>query len=268
MFWLIFIPAVLIIWMAFSYFRAAEIIVGELEVGVIFVRRTKNFSRFLSPGTHFINPITEYCSGMISTGTQNASGMLDNLRTVEGIPVSVGYSVSFSVDPFTILPGIEPKMARALPKAASKIVTGKVAHSLRHLIEEKSIVDLYKENAIKELEDEARGIISERSKILGIKPISSSQMKLGPVRMPEQVEDALKMDYERKLQTGTSIDALEKLHAVVSKFEEKDMQRLSELERLRIVENSGSLVFLKDSLIQRLPEIGDMGVNGSREYEN
>jgi hypothetical protein len=248
-----------------KYIKAAQVIVGELEVGTVFTRREGDFLRFLLPkrGPHWIKPFSEKAGDKIPLGSQSTSGTCEELRTKEGIPLSIDYNVSFSVDPLATPPGIHNKMARALPKYAPNMVSGRVKHVLRHLVEQKSIDELYQEDAVKKLEEAVRAEVSKRSAVIGVESISATNMKLGPIRMPPQVEKALKSDYERKLQTATSIEALERLHAVVSKFGEADMERLSELERLRIIENSGSLVYLMDSLVKKVRETAVPNGNGN-----
>jgi hypothetical protein len=51
---------------------------------------------------------------------------------------------------------------------------------------------------------------------------------------------------------------------VVSKFKETDMTRLSELERLRVIENNSSLVYLTDSLKKKVRETA--ATNGNSEH--
>ena len=244
----------LFIYSSLSYRRASLVVIGEMEVGTVFSRRTGNFLRFLRPGFHRIDPYREREGDRIYLGSQSASGTCDELRTKEGIPLSIEYNVSFSVDPDDVLPAIRYKMARALPKAAPNMIAGRVKHILRHLVEQKSIYELYQAGALKKLEAEVRAEVSSSSKAIGVGELGGSDVKLGPIRMPAQLEKALKMDYERKLQTATSIEALERLHAVVSKFEERDMERLWELEQLRVLEKSGSPVYMMDALVKRVRE--------------
>ena len=249
----------------YRFLKAGEVVVGELEVATVFTRKEGDFVKFLRPkkGAYWINPLRCVEGGRIYLGSQSTSGTVDDVRTKEGIPLSIEYNVSFQVDPDNVLEGIEYKMARTLPKFAPNIIAGRMKHVLRHLVEQKSIYELYQEDAVKKLEEEVRAEVSKRSKAVGVKPISGNDMKLGPIRMPSQVEKALKVDYERKLQTTTSIDALERLHAVVSQFDEKDMDRLAELERLRVVEKSGSPAFLMDSLVKKVRETAVVNGNGN-----
>ncbi len=245
----------LIVYGMVKFFKAAQVIVGELEVATIFDKKTGNFKKFLEPGVYWINPFRVREGDRIPLGNQNTSGQCESLRTKEGIPLTIDYNVSFSMNPFDSLPAIHYKMARALPKYAPNMVAGKVKHVLRHLVEQKSIDELYEKDAVKVLEKEVREEVSRRNVAVGMKELGANDMKLGPIRMPTQVEKALKSDYERKLQTRTSIQALEHLHEVVSKFDERDMKRLSELERLRVAERNGSQVYLVDSLVKGVQDL-------------
>ena len=266
---LIILAGALVLYGLYYLFNQAEVIVGELEVATIFNKRTGDFKKFYGAGVHWINPLADKEGDRIYLGSQSVPpGTCEDLRTKEGIPVTIEFAVSCMVNPFDSLESIHYKMARTLPKFATNIVAGRVKHVLRHLVEQKRIDELYGEGAIKKLEDEVRAEVNKRSEVLGIKVPGPNDMKLGPVRMPTQVEKALKSDYERQLRTGTSIEALERLHKVVSQFEDKHMERLSELERLRVVESNGSLVYLMDSLVKGVRETAVSNGNGNGNGHN
>jgi regulator of protease activity HflC (stomatin/prohibitin superfamily) len=253
-------------------FRSAFILVNEMEVGVIFNRINGNFIRFIDSARHrhfdcyhFINPFTERLESTIQKGSQKAADTLKQARTIEGIPLAVGYAVSFAVDPFKIMPGLEPKMARALPKAASNIVSGKTALILKHIIEQKSINELYNAGALKKLEEEVREALIPRIEILGITGISPESVQIGPVMVPLPVEKALETAHERILHTETEVLALERLREVVHQFTATDMDRLAELERLRVIGERGTPIYL----MPPLTAVHDQGrpANGASEAE-
>lgn len=104
-------------------YKYAYVHLNEMEVGVLF-NREGNFARFLQPGHHFINPFLEYLDSKITKGFQTTKGIARQLRTKEGIPVVIHWDVSFAIDVQKIMPGIEHKMARALPKYASNMMGG------------------------------------------------------------------------------------------------------------------------------------------------
>lgn len=255
---LLMVAAVAAVALALLYlFRSAFVLVNEMEFGVIFDKINGNFVRFIDSERHrhldyyhFINPFTERLESKIPKGSQKAIGTLEQVRTKEGIPISVNYVVSFAVDPFKIKPGIglEPKMARALPKGATNIVGGKTALILKHIIEQKSINELYSADALKTLEAEVREEVIKRTEALGITGISPDNVQIGPVIVPPQVEKALEAAHERKLQTETEVLALERLREVVHKFNPTDMERLAELERLRVIGERGAPIYLMPSL--------------------
>ncbi|MCB8991061.1 MAG: SPFH domain-containing protein [Ardenticatenaceae bacterium] len=225
-------------------YRFAYVHLNEMEVGVIF-RRDGNFSRFLQPGHHFINPFLEYQDNTIPKGPQTTIGIAKQIRTKEGIPVTIHWNVSFFIDVTKIRPGIENKMARALPKYAVNMIGGRVLHSLRHTVENMGIEDLHTNGAIQKLEDVIGAEVHKRAVNLGVLPIMGNDMKLGPIEMPPQVEKALEANYERQL----TVEALKKLQEVIDKFTDAHMEKLGELERLRILDNGDreTLFYVMDS---------------------
>jgi hypothetical protein len=250
--------------------KHAYILVDELDTAVIFHKSRNKFAyfidseldetapelkerpfnlhnkRFLNKSLHkrdkyhhFINPFTEKVSGRIHKKSHSTSGTLEDLRTKEGIPVSISYNIGAKIDLTKIKPGLEFKMARALPVAASNMVKGRAIHALRYIVENKSVTDLYGPDAIKALEKEMREDLTERSKIMGVKPLSPNDMKLGPVRIPYDVQKAIEAAHERELQTKTAVKALEQIKNAIDKYDDKDLERLAELERLRILDQHG-----------------------------
>lgn len=261
--------------------------IGELEYGVVFFYNG-NFSRFLDSGWRTINPLMEKLTGKITKGSQKAQGT-SKLRTRDGIPVDITWSVSFKIDIDKIRPGIAYKMARALPNSAEKLVAGKAIQSLRHIVEQKTIEELYRVDAAKELELQLCDQVNARLQLRhreafsdnGVAPVPPRNPDepisgLGPdnipwydvqisaIKMPERIERALEVAHERRLQTETAVHALERLREVVQRFEDKDMERLAELERLRILDkDNGSMLHVLASLAQTIRKNGPPPSNGS-----
>lgn len=272
----------LVLWAAMVLvliYRAGVVVVSEMDVAVIFDRHTGNFAYFIDskpsgdvagrpfnkheqtainrlffnhrPYHHYINPFQEHVKDWISKRPQTAKGHTDTVRTKEGIPLTISWSLGYNVDPCLILRGIEFKLARALPQYSVNMVSGRVIHSLRHIIEQASVVDLYREDAIKNLEEKLRQEVNARSQGIGLKEIAPSDTKIGPIAVPPQVEKALEAAHERELNTETAVKALEALRRVVSRFEPTDMERLAELERLRILdEHGGAFIYSMSSLMK------------------
>jgi hypothetical protein len=165
-------------------------------------------------------------------------------------------------------------MARTLPKSAEKLVAGKAIQSLRHIIEQKSAEELFRTDSCKELElqlcDQVNARLQLRHKEafssdgvadvperdpdepingLGPDPIPWYDVQISEIKLPPRVEKALEIAHERRLQTETAAEALERLKKVVEQFDDKDMERLAELEKIRILDkDSGSLLNVMASL--------------------
>ncbi len=257
--------------------------IGELEFGVVFKRHTGNFSRFLdSNNRYFINPLNERLTDRIKRGAQKAETTI-TIRTKEGIPVEIKWAVSFKVNVHNIKKEIRFKLARSLPKSADKIVGGKAVQSLRHIVEQKSVQELYHQDSAKLLEKQLCDQLNARLQLrhkeaystngvspipaldkdapiqgLGFEPIPWFDVHIVSIEMPEQIEKALEAAHERRLQTETAAAALESLRRVVTRYSDKDMERLAELERLRVLDGQGgSLVYLMASLAKTMQQAGN-----------
>lgn len=280
---LIIATIVLVIAIIYS-FRFRTELIDEMEIGVIFNRVNNSFCRFrISPEPAQNQQISkqmaarwlpfgrrmlilndpyfvrlkwyEEVRGTIPKKAQTASGTLENIRTAEGVPISIEWKVKYSIDVTLIEPKkIEHKMARALPEHSEKIVTGKVERALKHLVEIRTIQSLYESGAIQQLEQEMCQRVYRQLTHpvnLGFKEIKAKDVSLGPVVIPQKVEKALELAHQRKIQAEMVAGALERLKKAVNGFSKEDIRRWSELERLRILdEKEADLFFMTDAFVR------------------
>lgn len=243
-------------------------LVDEMEVGVIFNRFNNSFMRFaIGPepdaarhynANHAPNWIRfgrtllaindphyvrlkwyEEIKGRISKKSQTAKGELKNLRTADGIPVTINWKVSYTVDVTLITPKIRHKMARALPENSEKVMAGKVEQALKHLIELRTIQSLYGLGALQALEQELCQRVDRQLTQpvnLGFQTLKPKDIALGPITVPPEVEKALELAHQRQIQAETAAGALTRLQQAIGSFSQRDMHHLAELERLRILD--------------------------------
>ena len=134
------------------------------------------------------------------------------------------------------------------------MVKGRTEHALRYIIEDKFVSELYGKDGIKFLEKELREDVSKRANAIGVSPIDASDMKLGPIRIPFDVQKAIEAAHERELQTETAVKALEQIKKAISKYDDKDLERLAELERLRILDQHGGTLSYEMSNLRKTIE--------------
>lgn len=224
------------------FMQYAHVHLEETEIGVLF-NRWGNFVRFLPSGSHTINPLRYVLRDRMTKGTQTARGTSTFIRTREGLPVTISWSVSFTIKVEEIAPNLQHKMARALPKNAVNMVAGRTIHALRHAIEKKSIKELHASGATSLLEEELRHEIQQRTSFMGVQPISAANIKIGPIEMPKHVERALETNYEREL----TVNALHELREALARFNDDHMRVLGELERLRIIDSHDPQIYMTDA---------------------
>jgi len=243
---LAFILTAAIIWVSYRY---SSILLTEMEMGVVF-RRNGNFAYFLDSGRHILNPLTHKLVYRMTKGNINTGRFITEARAREGIPVTVDLSVAVQINLFDIREQIAHKLGRALPQHASRMVRGRAEHAIRHMVEQKSVLDLYNQNATRQLEAELLNEVQARTAVYGTKPIKLNDVKIFAIHLPNEVENAIKAAYERQLQTRTATEALRHLNQVVRNFDDNTMSKLAELERLRIIENSNPLVYIIESFLK------------------
>ena len=256
--------------------KHAYILVNEMDAAVIFYKSTNNFAYFIDsnpsetvassrpynlhntyllnrwfkqPYHHFINPFKERVETRVTKRPLSVNDTTSGIRTKEGIPVKIKWAVSYNLDVTLIRPGIEYKLARAIPYFHTNMIKGRAIQSLRYMIEQKNVTELYTTDAIKKLEVELRHEVTKRVQGLGFKDISPVDVKVGPVQVPYDVEKAIEAAHERELQTNTTVKALEQIKKAVNEYDNQDIERLAELERLRILDqHGGSLSYEMSSL--------------------
>jgi hypothetical protein len=99
-----------------------------------------------------------------------------------------------------------------------------------------------------------RNELYERAKLMGMEPISPNDMKLGPIRVPYDVQKAIEAAHERELQTETAVKALEQIKRAINEYDDTDIERLAELERLRILDQHGGTLSYEMSNLRKTIE--------------
>jgi hypothetical protein len=203
---------------------------------------------------HHINPATEVLKGKLRKGSFEASGVSKDIRTREGIQVTIPWSVSFRIEVRRITPGIEHKLARALPEQAAKMVAARIMQVMQHIVGQKSVHELYATpddlGAVKKLEDELREQLLLRAKAIGITGIAPNDVRVGPIELPRSIETSLRVSYQRELHTETLAKSLNALREVLVAFTPDDIARLTELERLRIIDEKTKSLILTEPFVR------------------
>ncbi len=220
----------------FTYKKSAKITVGEMEVAVVYKNDGKNFARFLPAGTHWINPIEEQISEVITTAGQSVRGQSKQAQTIGGLPIQVNWVAQFALTPLKIEKAVAPKMARALPSKAAAIAKQHVDNITHHVIGEHTMEQLCQPGIQQKLERRIRQLAKTRLESLGF---NISRIMIEAIHMPKHVVKALEAAHERELQAEQEARALERLHRVVSRFSDEEMQRLMELERIHTLGRNG-----------------------------
>ncbi len=216
--------------------QLAYITVPEMEVGVVFRRNGDRFMRFLAPGRHWIRPFTQECRATIPMNPSTVSETCYQVQTSNGLAVDIEWSLAYNLDPFQIKADSQAKLARTLPRKSGTFAAKHVNNVLRHIVGQYSIEDLYASGVQSRLERQIRQQVTARLSQLGFK---ISRVMIGAINVPPQVQATLEAAHEQRLQTEQEVIALERLHQVISRFSETDMQRLMELERIQKMGRNG-----------------------------
>ena len=217
------------------FYRAAWVMVPEWHIGVVYNRERQAFGRLLPAGRHFVWPGIEQLRANIKTVGQSASAT-SAMQAKGGLTLKVEWSVSYALEPGRLSPQKQSQLALKLATKSSQIVRKYTVNTLQHIVGDLSLNELNQPGAHALLERDLRQQLRTRLTDLGFKV---SKVMIGQIHLPEYVLAALEAAHEQELKAEQEARTLERLHQVVSKFSEGDMQRLMELERIHMLGQNG-----------------------------
>ena len=228
--WGLTVSAGLAAWRAL---KCSYVQVAEKEVAVVYNASRRAFSRFLPPGRYWLLPGVEKVVGVISTRPRVEGGECRS-HTAEGIAVTVRWKATYHLDPLAAADGLRPNMARTLRRNPEAIVGTHAPNCIQHLLESHPVAELHAAGMQRRLENRLRGLVGERLRPFGF---VVHRVILDEIQLPEPVGAAIEAAYTRKLQAQAEAQSLAIRQAAIRAFTPEDIQRLIELERLRVLES-------------------------------
>lgn len=233
------IGSILALTAAWLVVRQWLVTVPVRQAGIVFHAVTGQFLRFLPPGRHWIKPFVERLGDIILTEPGTLYGTSREVQAGGGIPLTISWSLSYSLDPWRIAPQNAASLAYSLPGKTAVLATRHMDNLLQHILNDISVAELILPGAHRRLERQATQQAMARLAPLGF---VVSQVMIGAVELPAQVKNALEAAEERRLRADNEALALARLQQTVSQFSEVTMQRLLELERIyRLGQNGVTL---------------------------
>ena len=229
-----------------TYARHAHFTLGELEAALVVHRGTGNFVRFLSPGSHWIDPFTETVKTSIPLASQSVKHTSEGIQTAGGIPAKVSFRAGYSIEPNKIAGKNLPKMARALGGKLDGMVQKRVTASLQHIVGEITTQEITAQGAIKRLERQVKQLCRAK---LDDKGVKINEIVIESIQLPKHVRESLEAAHERELFAEQEARILERLHQVIGSFTDQEMERLIELERIQTLGRNGvTMMYPADGL--------------------
>ncbi|MFT5193149.1 MAG: regulator of protease activity HflC (stomatin/prohibitin superfamily) [Cellvibrionaceae bacterium] len=231
---------------AIAYARAARFTLGELESALVVNRGTGNFVRFLTPGNHWIDPLTETIKTKIQLASQTVKYTSEGVQTCGGIPVKISFRVGYSIEPGKIAGKNLAKMARALPTKMDGMVQKQATTSLQHVVGELTPQELTAHGSIKKIERQIKQMCRAK---LEDKGVVINDVMVENIQLPKHVRESLEAAHERELFAEQEARILERLHQVIGSFSDHEMDRLIELERIQTLGRNGvTMMYPADSM--------------------
>ncbi len=233
--------AILLAVFAWLLLGRALVRVPDMQVGVVYHAEAQRFLRFLPPGYHWIVPFVQRAGEPISTAPTTLHGSSKGVQVSGGIPLTLVWTLSYSLNPWRIAPEKAARLARSLPRKTAVLATRQMENLFQHVLSDYTLEDLIQPGAHRRLERQVRQQAAVRLAPYGFEV---SQVMIGAIELPAPVQAALEAAQERRLQAENEALALARLQQAVSQFSELDMQRLLELERIhRLGQNGVTLLY-------------------------
>lgn len=228
-----------LVYLIYMLLRWGVVHVPEQEAWVVFGRRYHDFRRFLTRGTHWINPFGEFIDGVIPLGPQTAADVC-KVR-VEGAPADIPWKVTFRLNPELIRTQSRPTMARTLPERANGMVVLYANRYLRRLCAAQEAAFFAHPGGYTRLETALHKKLSKRLKGFGYEIF---QVFLQDIQPGARVERALEYRYARQVETDAETLAQRRRHNAMRDLTDDQLARIIELERLHIMEHKNGDVNL------------------------
>lgn len=230
--------------------------VKEMEMGVAFNVESGAFTRFLPPGRHLLAFPLEQIKARISTAPGNVGGEVLETQTGDGLPVTMEWTLLFVLNPQRIAPDLRPRLARSLPKFANTLIRNHVNNCVQQLVSEQLAKDLVEVGARGRVERVLRQRVAERLAPFGVEVF---RVMVTAVALPTNVQAKLEDAHNEVVFAQSQAMVMERWHEAISKFNDREMEWLMELARMRVLGQNGILMQMPYA---HVADVVEMRANG------
>ena len=217
-----------------------RIVVPEHAVFIVTDMYHQRYSRLLKPGIHWLYP-HELVDEEISLMPISASGIIKQLRTLDGIVFSASYDVTIVPTPDTIPEDIKPMMVRILPKYLKDLANGRVEEILREIVGKSLASELVNGRFLSVLKGEFNAAFTTKMEGLGIGVYRTVINELTP---PAEYTTSVINQHVRENEARAQAVVIELLRDSLRGVPNADKHLIAELEKLRTVAGGkGSVIY-------------------------
>lgn len=213
-------------------------VVPEHEVWVVIDDARKQFSRTLSPGPHLLSPF-EVVDDTINTMPTGVSGIAKAVKSADGVPHRVSFSVTVQVEPDKVSAEIRPTIIRMLPKLVGPIVRGRVDEVVRNIFGQYSALNLSNGTLPARVKAEFQAALREALAPFGINVFRAV---LGAIEPPASYQASVLAAQGQRLDDAASRDALAQLNTILQDMSPQAQLLFADLLKLREVSQNGNAV--------------------------
>jgi regulator of protease activity HflC (stomatin/prohibitin superfamily) len=211
--------------------RHTWVTVPEESAAVIVDADRGRFSRLLPPGRHRLRPFVERVEATLPLGAETATGRC-RAYSDGGLSLTLSWHAVYLLEPFRL----QANLARNLAHKHELLLAREAAAALQQVMSVTPLQALLGSGGRGRLERDTRQAAAAELTGVGI---TLKRLRVVDVELPADVTATLIAAHERAVAAESQAAALARLQTVISAFSETDMQRLTELERLRLLGQNG-----------------------------
>lgn len=215
--------------------RRAWVTVPEESAAVVVDADRGRFSRLLPPGRHRLRPFVERVEATLPLGVETATGRC-RAYSDGGLSLTLSWHAVYQLEPFRRQPAEQARLSRKLAHKHGQLLAREATAALQQVMSLTPLQALLGSGGRGRLERGARQVAAAELAGLGV---TLKRLRVVDVELPADVTATLIAAHERAVAAESQAAALARLQTVINAFSETDMQRLTELERLRLLGQNG-----------------------------
>ena len=209
--------------------------IEELWLGVVKSHSQQEIVRFLPSGWHLVTPLFEEVTFYLSLLPQVKRIKFKTVSN-EGLAVTIGYAVRFSIDPRLAPPNERGQVALLLRDRLDDTLNFTINRELRTMSLHSPLATWWQPSGYQQV---AFRLFPSIEHALAAEGIKLLEFSIEDIKIPAEIATILSNAHERGVMLGWEIESLEAFKKVVAALPETDLKYLADLWRSLMLGKNG-----------------------------